>query len=90
MIIPINDDYQIAKIDDMNWCIQQRRVAESGKSAGEARWVSTHYYMTVAQCCKRLALTIADSADATTLHDYAAELHKITREMVRRVEEAVK
>jgi PP-loop superfamily ATP-utilizing enzyme len=46
--------------------------------------------MTVAQCCKRLALTIADSADAATLHDYAAELHKITREMVKRVEEAVK
>ena len=85
MIIKVNDEYQIAKIDDMNWCIQKLRI-----SAGEARWVSTHYYMTVAQCAKRLALTIADSADATTLHDYAAELHKITREMVKRVEEAVK
>ena len=90
MIIPVNDDYQIAKFDEMNWCIQQRKIAESGKSAGEARWVSTHYYMTVAQCAKRLALTIADSADATTLHDYAAELHKITQEMVKRVKEAVK
>lgn len=85
MIFTIPDTpYRIAKLDDLNWCIQERHVrGPESKNAGEEWWGNLSYHRTCAQACATLA---RDYAQSETLAGYGEELDRIATRLVRAVD----
>lgn len=79
MIISINDEFQIERLDDLNFCVQRcvRRKEDSPKGyykKGDTYWANHTYHPTLGHACKHLATLIDDGDSVTTLDEYAASL----------------
>ena len=78
-IIEVNNKYRFAKLDDLNWCIQEGKVVKVSKTPeliGTIRWENISYHRDLAQACTRLAKTLSDESLCDTLQCYADTLKR--------------
>ncbi len=77
--IDINNKYRFAKLDDLNWAIQEGKVIKESKNPeliGTTRWENISYHLDLAQACTRLAKTLTDESLCDTLQDYSDTLKR--------------
>ena len=93
--------YRIAKLDDLNWCIQRLYTvpatnAKTGKpnaTAGAEGCENLSYHPTLGKACKYLAGHLADEGESgsddliDTLETYANRLRRIGQEIEDAVNE---
>lgn len=83
MIIEVSDGLRIETEGEHGWVLKARRVAESGKSAGETRWEPFGYYSTLEAACRGcLEIRAARSSSVHRGLDAAiSELRTLWREI---------
>lgn len=99
MIIQVNQDYRLHKIDELSWAIEKKLVIgkatnNEGRQAnpeniGKERWKATHYYADLSQACVRLAKVLSDTSEATTLSAYSSKLLEVGEHIARIVQKSI-
>ena len=85
-VIQINEQYRINHLDDLNYAIQEKKVAGQDEKSlaklkdkskvGEVRWTNVSYHRDLAQACTRLAKTLTDETVCESLEAYADTLKR--------------
>ena len=76
MIIPIDENFRISS-DKYQWIIQERKVTETGKNAGQERWANVSYWGTVQGAVKGLSglmIWLCDSESLIGVLEYIEKL----------------
>ena len=90
MTIPITPDLRITKLDDLNWAVQERKVPEKGKKAGQETWHNRSYHVSIGQACRNAATGLCDENAVSTLLEYGKNLDASCALVEKRVNEALK
>ena len=78
--ILIGDDYKITS-DTMNYKLQKKMIAQSGKSIGEERWETVTYHGTVVSALHSYKERKLKDSDATSMASFLHELELIKSEI---------
>lgn len=78
------DDIRVTT-DDWNYIVQEKRVAEKGKSAGQVYWATKSYHTSVSSLSHALADAFAPKTDIRILKDVNA-LEKALEKSITRLE----
>jgi len=77
--------YRIYKCDDLNWCIEKKRIAKEGKNKGKEAWGSRKYYPTLESASLSLFDTLVSGADANSVNDMVTAIYKVKEDIVAAV-----
>lgn len=80
MIIPINADWRIAS-DRHCWAVEQRRVAQSGKNAGQESWTATGYYPSLGAAVRGAGELMLRLDGAEGLREAIAAIERVSGEL---------
>ena len=89
MIIPIDENFRISS-DKYQWIIQERKVTETGKNAGQERWANVSYWGTVQGAVKGLGELMVRLHDSDTLTDALEYIEKLTSKLSQALTPIVK
>jgi len=69
MIIEINEQYRLRKLDKLNWIIEEVYIPQKGKHAGEQTWKNIGYFPRLDQAARFLFDKQVNESTINTLKD---------------------
>lgn len=79
------DKYRIRKLDEYNWCLDERRIGKSGKAKGKERWRNRAYYSKLEQAAVKLLNRRIGDRDAAGLARMIKAIRSAEKTIVKAV-----
>lgn len=78
-------DYRIRRFDELNWCIEKKRLGETGKKKGEVYFADRQYYPTLEMAAEHMLRYAINDTDAKSLKDIIVAIEVAKDKVIKAV-----